>query len=130
LRGKHTFQLNGEFAHIEVDEASYDNGRGDSISRAKQPLKSPNPFRWKTSSLEINLSRGFLLVGNAVRKITWRSSVSVFVQDHWRVAPNPALNLGLRYFIRDRRSSHQVLFLTGLAGFREVSGKRLAINSH
>jgi hypothetical protein len=28
LRGKHTFQLGGEFAPIEVDEASYDNGRG------------------------------------------------------------------------------------------------------
>src|SRR5439155_11367435 len=54
LRGKHSFKVGGEFAHIEVDtfteKITYGAG---STSAASGLLKSPVPHHWKTSSPEI-----------------------------------------------------------------------------
>ncbi len=99
LMGKHTFKFGVEVAHIEVDSASYDNGRGridfqggqtaglTSCGGTSCPLE--DFFAGKPS-------RGYILAGDPVRATTWMSYAG-FVQDDWRLNQKVTLNLGLRY---------------------------------
>jgi hypothetical protein len=95
LRGKHSFKFGGEWAHIEVDTYTEDNQRGRIDFRGKRTSQIPN-----STPLEDffagNPDRGFLLVGNPLRQMNWRSTAG-FVQDDWRIAPRLMLNLGIRY---------------------------------
>jgi hypothetical protein len=95
LMGKHSLKIGGEFAHIEVDTYTEDTQRGRIDFRGKRTLPIPN-----STPLEDffagNPDRGFLLVGNPIRKMTWRS-IAGFVQDDWRITPRFMLNMGMRY---------------------------------
>ena len=95
LRGKHSFKVGGEFAHIEVDTFTEDNIRGRIDFRGKRTPQIPG-----STPLEDffagNPDRGFILVGDPKRTVNWRSTAG-FVQDDWRIAPRFMLNLGMRY---------------------------------
>jgi len=95
LMGKHTLKFGVEIAHIEVDSASYDAGRGRIDFQGGQTAAIPS-----STPLEDffagNPSRGFILTGNASRVSDWMSYAG-FIQDDWRFTPKVTLNLGLRY---------------------------------
>ncbi len=95
LMGKHSLKFGVEIAHIEVDSASYDAGRGRIDFQGGQTAAIPG-----STPLEDffagNPSRGYILTGNASRESTWMSYAG-FVQDDWRLSPKVTLNLGVRY---------------------------------
>jgi len=94
LVGKHTLKVGLEIAHIEVDSASYDNGRGRIDFQGGQSLGgSGTPLEDFFAGAP---SRGFVLVGNAARVSNWMSYAG-FAQDDWRLTPKITINLGLRY---------------------------------
>jgi hypothetical protein len=95
LMGKHSLKFGVEIAHIEVDSASYDAGRGRIDFQGGQTAAIPG-----STPLEDffagNPSRGFILTGNASRVSNWMSYAG-FVQDDWRLSPKVTINLGVRY---------------------------------
>jgi len=108
LLGKHALKFGGEFARIEADANVHDSRgrfdfRGAQLAAAKFPCKT-DPTTSCSTPLEDffagTLPGGSfapnLLVGNAVRTITWNSTAG-FVQDDWRLTPKLMVNLGLRY---------------------------------
>ena len=104
LVGKHSFKFGGEYARIETDSAVHDTrGRIDFLGKAT--VLTPgggcdSTRKTASTSLEDLFSgcpgRGFLLTGNAVRKMTWMDAAG-FVQDDWRLTSKVIVNLGLRY---------------------------------
>lgn len=99
LMGKHTFKFGAEIAHIEVDSASYDTGRGRVDFQGGQ-VAGLTDCGGASCPLEDFFagapSRGFVLTGNAARVSNWMSYAG-FAQDDWRVTSKVILNLGLRY---------------------------------
>jgi hypothetical protein len=104
LRGKHAFKFGGEYAHIETDSAVHDTrGRVDFLGKATILTAGGGcdaTRSTKSTALEDLFSgcagRGFLLTGNAIRKMTW-ADYAGFVQDDWRLTSKVIVNLGLRY---------------------------------
>ena len=101
LMGKHALKFGGEFARIEgAANDLYDTVRGRIDFRGGADLAKAGSTRtWRTSSPERSAGEDFapnLLVGNALRTMTW-NSIAGFVQDDWRLTPKLMLNLGLRY---------------------------------
>jgi hypothetical protein len=99
LRGKHALKFGGEFTHIEADSVNHDRARG-AINFPGKKTPGLTDCGGQSCPLEDFLAgiprTGSILVGNGVRKMTWRSSAG-FVQDDWRIQPKLMLNLGLRY---------------------------------
>ena len=99
LRGKHALKFGGEFGHIEADSVNQGGERGK-ISFAGNKTPVLTDCSGTSCPLEDflagNPKNGGLVVGNAVRKMTWKSYQG-FVQDDWRIKPRLMLNLGLRY---------------------------------
>ena len=99
LRGKHALKFGGEFAHIEADSVNHGRARGR-IDFAGKKTPKLTDCGGKSCPLEDFLAgiprQGSILVGNAVRKMTW-TSYHGFVQDDWRIQAKLMLNLGLRY---------------------------------
>jgi hypothetical protein len=95
LMGKHTLKFGVEIAHIEVDSASYDAGRGriDFQGGQTAAISGSTPLE---DFFAGNPSRGFILTGNATRTSTWMSYAG-FAEDDWRLSQKITLNLGLRY---------------------------------
>jgi len=91
LVGRHTLKFGGEFAHAEADWRGSDRGRID--FQGKKTFTGSTPLE---DFLAGTPSRGYLLVGNPIRRATWKSTAGFF-QDDWRVTPRVMLNLGLRY---------------------------------
>ena len=94
LKGKHSLKFGAEIGHIEADAFNHDTrGRidfqGGKTSAISKSFPLEDFFAGKPK-------RGFQLLGNAVRKLTWMSYAG-FVQDDWRVTPKLIVNLGLRY---------------------------------
>ncbi len=94
LRGKHTFKFGGEYAHIEADGFVHDTrGRIDFQGGKTSAIPKSTPLE---DFFAGNPSRGFQLLGEAHRTMTWMNFAG-FVQDDWRVTPRLIVNLGLRY---------------------------------
>jgi hypothetical protein len=95
LKGKHTFKIGYEYAHIEADSNIPNYGRGrvnfkgghDAAITGSTPLE--DLFAGDPAG-------GTLLVGNNNRAMTW-SSNAVFVQDDWHIAPKVTINAGMRW---------------------------------
>jgi hypothetical protein len=107
LKGKHAFKFGGEFANIDTDFNIHDT-RGRIDFRGKQTPQIPG-----STPLEDffagNPARGFQLVGQTPRTLTWKSYAGFF-QDDWRVIPKLMVNLGLRYsYISPMRDIHNLL---------------------
>src|SRR5260370_80555 len=104
LLGKHSFKFGGEYGHIETDSAVHDKrGRIDFLGHATLLSSGGgcDPTRKTASTALEDLfsgcpGRGFLLTGNAIRKMTWMDAAG-FVQDDWRLTSKVIVNLGLRY---------------------------------
>ena len=96
LLGKHALKFGGEFARIEADANVHDT-RGRFDFRGKVAFAGSTPLEdFFAGALPGGSFAPNLLVGNAVRTITWNSTAG-FVQDDWRLTPKLMVNLGLRY---------------------------------
>jgi hypothetical protein len=101
LKGKHSLKFGAEIAHIEADAFNHDT-RGRIDFQGKRLFCPPGvkPGKCASTTLEDFFagapSRGFQLLGEAHRTLTWMSYAG-FVQDDWRVTPKLIVNLGLRY---------------------------------
>ncbi len=84
LKGKHSFKIGGEFAHMEADSEVFNNGRGTFLFGSLQNFFAGNP------------TNGKLLTGNPHSQLT-DMMFAGFVQDDWRINPRVIINLGLRY---------------------------------
>jgi Carboxypeptidase regulatory-like domain/TonB dependent receptor len=96
LLGKHALKFGGEFARIEADANVHDSRgrfdfRGGTAFTGSTPLEDFFAGALPGGSFAPNV-----LVGNAVRTITWNSTAG-FIQDDWRLTPKLMVNLGLRY---------------------------------
>ena len=93
LKGKHSFKLGGEFAHMEADNTIYAGGRGiftylgGGLSASSTGLEDFYAGR---------PTKATVLAGNPALKITYMMAAG-YVQDDWRVNPKLIVNLGLRY---------------------------------
>ena len=103
LLGKHSFKFGGEYGHIETDSAVHDTrGRIDFLNGNTPGLTDCKNAKGVKVSCALedffagNPGRGFLLTGNAIRKMTWMDAAG-FVQDDWRLTSKVIVNLGLRY---------------------------------
>jgi hypothetical protein len=104
LRGKHAFKFGGEFTHIVTDFNVHDTrGRvdfqGGQVSNAAFACPPPKTGSCSTPLEDFfagNPSRGFQLVGDTARHLTWTETAG-FVQDDWRLTQRLMVNLGLRY---------------------------------
>jgi hypothetical protein len=96
LKGKHALKFGGEFARIEADANVHDS-RGRFDFRGGAAFKGSSPLEdFFAGALPGGSFAPNLLVGNALRTITWNSTAG-FVQDDWRLTPKLMVNLGLRY---------------------------------
>ena len=97
LKGKHSFKFGAEVAHIESNSFNHDT-RGRIDFQGKQT--GLTDCAGKSCPLEDFFagkpSRGFQILGEAHRTVTWMSYAG-FVQDDWRITPKLIVNLGLRY---------------------------------
>ncbi len=94
LLGKHALKFGGEYAHIETDFAVHDTrGRIDFQGGKTAAIPGSTPLE---DFFAGNPSKGTLLAGNALRKMTWMDYAG-FVQDDWRLTSKVIVNLGLRY---------------------------------
>jgi hypothetical protein len=107
LRGKHALKFGGEFTHIVVNSTNGDTSRGRIDFQGGNTSQIP-----KSTPLEDffagNPSRGFLLVGDPTRRITW-GNIAGFVQDDWHVTPKLMVNMGLRYsYVSPMKEDHNL----------------------
>jgi hypothetical protein len=94
LKGKHAFKFGGEFAHLEADSATYNNGRG------LINFSGGNLFGGTSSPLEDYFAgkptNGVVEVGDPHRTATWMITAG-YIQDDFRATPKLMINLGMRY---------------------------------
>jgi hypothetical protein len=93
LLGKHSLKFGGEVAHIEADSFAHDTRGRIDFQGAQLFSKTSTPLE---DFFAGKPSRGFQLLGEAHRTLSWMSYAG-FVQDDWRVTPKLIVNLGLRY---------------------------------
>jgi hypothetical protein len=95
LKGKHSFKIGGEFAHVEADSEVFNNGRG------RFNFFGGQAFPGSTSLEDFFAgapSGATLLSGNPLAKLT-AFDYAGFIQDDWRATQRVIVNLGLRYTI-------------------------------
>jgi hypothetical protein len=93
LKGKHTFKVGVEWAHIEADSNIPDTGRGLFDVKGGKAFGGSTPLEDLFAGTPTD---GIALVGKASRVMTWTSTAG-FVQDDWRLTPKVTINLGVRY---------------------------------
>ena len=95
-KGKHTFKIGGEFAHLEADAEVFNNGRGrfNFFGGGIGPtLPNSTPLEDFFAGA---LSGATLLSGQPLSQLTARN-YALYVQDDWRITPRVIINAGLRY---------------------------------
>jgi hypothetical protein len=95
LKGKHAIKFGGEFAHLEADTATFNNGRGQIVFNGGQC-----PSVSGSTALEDFFcgapSSGIVEVGDPHRSATWMVTAG-YIQDDFRATPKLMINLGMRY---------------------------------
>jgi len=93
LKGNHAIKFGGEFAHLEADTATFNNGRGLIAFNGGVAFTNSLPLEDYFAGTPTS---GLVEVGDPHRTATWIITAG-FIQDDWRVTPKVMVNLGLRY---------------------------------
>ena len=96
LRGKHSFKIGGEVAHLEADAEVFNNGRGRFNFFGSQQTLGGLASTPLEDFFAGTPSGATLLAGAPLSKLT-AYNYSGFIQDDWRISQRVILNLGLRY---------------------------------
>jgi hypothetical protein len=96
LKGKHSFKVGYEYAHIEADSNIPNYGRGRVNFKGGQTSIIAGGSTSLEDFIAGNPKGGTVLVGNNNRQMFW-SSNAVFAQDDWRITPKVTVNLGMRW---------------------------------